>query len=343
MIELKGLATGIGSLPYKDPDQAVDLVLKYLPSIPFWPQLPKYDFHEGMIAQFSQNIACLKVTPDGVYFDAANQEEELEKFYEQIISHNLEYFRIGPDFAAGLYEFYEKLERPGAKEARFIKCHITGPFTFAASIKDEKGVSLLHDPVFMQVIQKGLIMKALWQIKHFSRFNKKIIIFIDEPYLSAFGSAYTPVNRHEVISCFNEFFGAIKSQDVLTGIHCCGNSDWSIFTDIAGIDIINFDAFGFLDKFILYCDNLKAFLERDGIICWGIVPTQEFTGRETPELLAKKIYSGVDTLAKKGLSKELLLNNLLISPSCGLGSLEGEKPEKIFKLLSELSEFIRSH
>lgn len=67
----------------------------------------------------------------------------------------------------------------------------------------------------------------------------------------------------------------------------------------------------------------------------GIVPTQEFTGKETPDALAKRIKAGVDILAKKGLDKELVVENLLLSPSCGIGTLDSSRAEKILKLLSE--------
>lgn len=341
MPDLRGLATGIGSLPFKDAQEAVKLVLKYFPRVPFWPQLPRVDMREGMIAQFSQNLPCLKMTPDGLEFNSKNKDGELEVFYEQIITHNLEHFRIGPDYAAGLHEFHEALGKTNLRGVDFIKCHITGPFTFAAGIKDENGASLMGDPIFMQVIVKALIMKALWQVKHFSKFGKQIILFIDEPYLGAYGSAYSPVNREDVVKVLKEMAEGISSEDVIAGVHCCGNTDWSMFTSIDSIKLINFDAFGFMDKFLLYAGDLKAFLARGGIICWGIVPTQEFTGKETAELLLKKILGGIDSLVKKGLDRSLLLEHLFISPACGLGSLQTEKPEKIFSLLSALAQEIR--
>ena len=166
-------------------------------------------------------------------------------------------------------------------------------------------------------------------------------MFIDEPFLSAFGSAYTPINRDDVIKGLWEFTSSLKSQDCLIGIHCCGNTDWSIFTDIDSIDIISFDAFSFQDKFLLYSDNLKGFFKKGGIICWGVVPTQEFSGNETPEFLAGKLMSGINTLVKKGLDKDLLLEQMFISPSCGLGTLDTAKSEKILKLLSQTSAFIK--
>ncbi|MBC8436343.1 MAG: hypothetical protein H8D90_00445, partial [Candidatus Omnitrophica bacterium] len=180
MKELAGLATGIGSLPYNEAQKAVELVLKYCPQIPFWPQLPKRDVKEGMVAQFCEGMPCIKLTDQGAVFNPRDKERELEKFYESIINANLDYFKISSDYAAGLYAFYEALGKVDLKGVKAIKCHITGPFTFAAGFKDEKGVCLLHDKVFMQAVIKALSMKVLWQIKFFKVFGKKIIVFIDE-------------------------------------------------------------------------------------------------------------------------------------------------------------------
>jgi len=328
MSKLKGLATGIGSLPHKDVDSALDLIFKYTPQIPFWPQLPKRDIREGMVEQFSE----------GLVFKP--EEKELEKFYERIIANDIDYFKISPDFAVGLHKFYQRLEKTNLKGIEFIKCQVVGPFTLAASINDAQGIALLHDTVFMQAILKGLTMKALWQIDFFKNFKKKIIIFLDEPYLGCFGSAYAPINREEVIKGLTEVTEGIKSDNVLTGVHCCGNTDWSIFTNVKTIDIISFDAFGFLDRLVLYADNLKDFFKRGGIVCWGIVPTQELSG-QSPDLLLEKIKEGIRVLVKKGLDKDLLLENLMLSPSCGMGTLDIDKTEKILNILSQISEKIK--
>ncbi|TRZ94920.1 methionine synthase [bacterium] len=343
MQSLKGLATGIGSLPHQNTEEALDLIFKYVPNIPFWPQLPKRDFREGMISQFSENIPCLGVSKDSLIFNPAKKEEELELFYERIIGQDLDYFKINPDFASGLYRFCQRLGRINLDNIEYIKCQITGPFTFAASIKDENGKALLHDTVLMQTILKGLTMKALWQINFFKQFAKKMIIFLDEPYLGCFGSAYTPINREDVVKNLSELTVSLKSQGALVGIHCCGNTDWSMFTQLESIDIVNFDAVSFLDRFLLYADSLKKFLERGGIICWGIAPTQEFSGKEEPGFFLGKLEYAIEQLAKKGISRSLLSERLLVSPACGLGALDPEKAEAIFGLLAKISQEIRSN
>lgn len=342
-MKIKGLATGIGSLPLTDAQTAVDLILRYVPAIPFWPQLPKGNLREGMLAQFSENLPGLKVNAGDLHFIAGDKEKELELFYDRFIAQDLEYFKISRDFARGLHVFYERLMGADLSGVEFIKCQVTGPFTFCSGITDSAGKIILHDPVLLQAMVKGLGMKALWQLEHFKKFGKKMIMFFDEPYLTGVGSAYNPVNRNQVIDVYSELADSLKNQGSLIGIHCCGNTDWSMLTDTAGIDIINFDAFNFQERFVLYADNLNRFLKKGGIICWGIVPTQEFNADQSPELLAGKIKSGLDILAKKGIDRQLLLERLLISPACGLGTLDTQKAEGILSLLNQTSLFIRKN
>lgn len=338
---IRGLATGTGSFPHLDADKALDLIFKYVPQAPFWPQLPKRDFREGMVVQFSENLPGLKIKGNSLVFEP--KEKELELFYEKIISDDPEYFKISPEFAAGLYRFYERLNNADLKPIDFIKVQVTGPFTFLASVKDENGRLLLHDEVFRQAAIKALAMKLRWQINLFRKFGKPIIAFIDEPYLSTLGSAYTPVSREDVLGVLSEFAENIKGEDVLLGVHCCGNTDWSVFTDLPCIGLINFDAFSFLDKFVLYAQGLKSFLEREGVICWGIVPTQEFNAKENAQFLADRLKQGIGSLVKKGIPEKLLLERLMISPACGLGTFEPQTAEQILKLLNATSSLIRQN
>ena len=341
MNNFKGMITGIGSLPHTNADDAVDLVLKYCPQAPFWPQLPKKGAGEGMCAQFSEHLPVLALKDNALVFDSRRQDDELEEFYKRIIAEDVDYFSISPEYACGLYAFYRRLEKKIPAGVEFIKCHITGPFTIAAGLNDDSGRSLVHDTVFMQALVKGLAMKARWQIEFFRKFCRKMIVFIDEPYLAGFGSAYTAINRQDIIQDLTELVSAIKSTGALVGVHCCGNTDWSIFTDTCGIDIINFDAFSFLDKILLYAENLKALFGRGGALCWGIAPTQEFNAGLKPKELLKKIELGVAALEKKGLQRRIILENMLLSPACGLGTLTSDKAERIFALLAEVSGQLR--
>jgi hypothetical protein len=339
----KGLATGIGSLPHKEAQAALDLVFKCCPQVPFWPQLPQRDRREGMLLQFSENLPCLKLAPEGLAFSPIGPERELEVFYERVIAGDIDYFRISREYACGLYAFCERLKKDGLGQARFLKGHVTGPFTFAAGINDEKGNALLHDPVFFQAISKGLLMKAFFQLRLLKEFSRNVVIFIDEPYLSCLGSGYAAVTREQVIAVLREVASGIKAQGGLVGVHCCGNTDWSVFMETEAVGIINFDAFDYADRLALYPDELRGFLERGGLLCWGIVPTQLFSGKETPDLLIRRIKETVAKLSAKGVEEDLLWQAMLISPACGTGTFTPERAEKIFSLLAETSQYLRRY
>ena len=343
----KILATGIGSMPQKEPQEALDLIFKYTPFVPFWPQLPKRDIREGMCLQFSEGFPFLKISEKEIIYERKDSEKNLEDFYSHIINEDIDYFKITSDFALGLYLFYERLKKINLKEIQFIKLQITGPFTFLGSIKDAEGNLVLQDETIMEAVSKGLTMKALWQIKFFKEFKKRMILFFDEPYLSCFGSAYTPVNREEIIKILSRIFKELKElvyqkfslspKDLLLGIHCCGNTDWSIFLEMDNLDILSFDAFGFADKLLLYSSQIKGFLKRKGILCWGIVPTLEFNDEIDEFFLLDKFNSILDEFIKKGLDKDLVLDRLILSPACGLGNLEEVKSKRILELLSKIS------
>lgn len=341
-MDLKGLATGIGSVPFIDADQAVERIFASLPDAPFWPQLPKRDFREGMVAQYTEQIPGLKATQEGIIFDRNAADTQLEAFYERIIAGDHQHFRISRDFAAGFYSYVGQLEDGGAQRARLLKGHVTGPLTFAAGILDEQGVSLLHDDVYMQVIIKGLVMKAQWQTASLRSFGRPMLIFFDEPYMGSFGSAFTPLDRPKALATLGEFAEGIKQPDVLVGVHCCGNTDWSIFCEIPAIDVINFDAFSYLDTFVIYAKPLQQFLARGGFICWGAVPTQEFGPGVTRQSLIERVQRGIDMLAARGVDRDLLGRQLLLSPSCGLGTLKPDKAEAILAALADLSSHFKA-
>lgn len=341
MTDIRGLATGIGSLPYTDIDAALNLIFEYTPRIPFWPQLPNRDKRERMIAQYSEGLPSLRANQDGLSSDFSMQEQELTQFYEHIISEDKEYFRISAEFAAGFWKFLSRLEKENLSQIEFIKGQVTGPFTFCASINDNEGRAILHNPILTQAFREGLVMKALWQINLLRKFNKPIIIFLDEPYLASLGSGFTAINRKDVVDGLYEFTNKIKSAQALIGVHCCGNTDWSIFTEVTNIDIISFDAFNFLDRVLLYAKQLHDFLKRGGSLAWGIVPTEAFTPEISANALAQKLKQGFNLLDKKGIDEDLLKRRLILTPSCGLGALNLDKAEPIFKCLAKLSSVLK--
>ncbi|MCD6574929.1 hypothetical protein J7K97_04545 [Candidatus Aerophobetes bacterium] len=332
-------ATGIGSMPHTDINYVCDLILDKCPDIPFWPQLPRVDPRENMIIQFSENLPYLKLNSEKKsihYEDVADREDRLLRCYDYIVSNDYDYFKLSEDYARG---FYPLLEKSKKKSNLFIKGQVVGPVTFLASIEG-KEKALIYDNVASDTILMFLGMKGLWQAKQIKKIGKIPIIFYDEPYLSSFGSAYFPLEKEKIVSMINNLVDFIKEREkeILVGIHCCGNTDWGMILETK-IDIISFDSYGFSKYFVLYADEIKRFLERDGIIAWGAVPTTEYSDSISLEILHQKLDETLEVLVKKGLDRRLLLRNSLFTPSCGVGLAEEKISEKIIDLVSNLSGY----
>jgi hypothetical protein len=335
----KCLSTGIGSFPHKDPSAACDIILKAVPDIPLWPQLSTVDFREQMEIQYSEGLPCvvLDEAKQRMYFDTGGDPTSaLEQFYENYMSENLEHFKISSDFSRGLYEMEKRLLKVKSPDIRFLKNQVTGPITFGLSIVDENKRAVYYNDIFRDVIVKGLVMKARWLLNRFKPMGYDQICFIDEPILSAFGSStYIGLQRQDIIGHLKEMIEAIHAESALVGIHCCGNTEWTILIE-AGVDIISFDAYEYGETIGYYPEQIRQFLEGGGSLAWGIVPTSDKILQETTDSLSSKLEDLMDKLANKGVDRDLLWEKCLLTPSCGTGTLSVELCERAFVGLQEL-------
>jgi hypothetical protein len=223
-----------------------------------------------------------------------------------------------------------------------FKNHVTGPITVGLGRVDENKRAIYYNEMFRDIIVKGTEMKARWLLDKFKFLDKEQICFIDEPILSGFGSStYVSVHRPDVVQYLNDVIRAIHKENALAGIHCCGNTEWTILVD-AGVDIISFDAYDYADTIAYYADQIKAYLEKGGVLAWGVVPTSEKIQDENPESLVQKLKQGVESLTSKGIDENLIWEKCLITPSCGTGSLSVGLSENIFEQLSKVSQILRS-
>lgn len=333
-------ATGVGSVPFEDVEKTCFDVLKHLPRIPFWPQFVKRTYLEDMKIQYSEGFPFLEIDEKKralVVSQIKNIESELASFYEHFMAQDMDYFAISKSHAAGLYALLDLIEQNGFHGA-YIKGQSTGPITFAAGVTDRNGNSALHNAEILEAVARGIAIKALWQVRKIEESGNKTIIFLDEPYLSGFGSAFTPIERHEVVENLRSVIHYLREKsETLIGIHCCGNTDWSMIVE-AGPDIINFDASEYMDYFLLYPDDILRFIKEGGIIAWGIIPTANFTGEETVEKLFSRLQEGLKRIHQWGIEAKVLAENSILTPACGMGTMVPAHAKRGMELLSQLSQ-----
>ncbi len=348
------LATAIGSFPHEDAERALDLILASIPEAPVWPQLPRLGITEQMDTQYCEGMPRARIDrgKGRLHFDTSGDySEEFAAFYETYMaamdpdagSGDCSALAISPEHSRGIYALLERLKSAG--KSPFVKVQTTGPCSFALSAVDEGKRAIYYNEEFRDVIVKSLAMKCRWQIQLFKPHAEGIICFIDEPSLAAFGSStYISVKREDVVALINEMVEAIHMDGALAGVHCCGNTDWSILVD-AGADILNFDAFGYGETIAIYGGAVKRHLERGGHLAWGLVPTSVSIREQNAESLAQRFDGLLSHLSSHaGIERDQIIRQSIITPSCGTGTMEAADAERVFAILRELSASLpKSH
>ncbi len=345
-IKTNCLGSAIGSMPFSNVEHAIDVSLDRL-DCPIWPQLSFFGLKEQMEIQYSEGLPCAVIDEekgrmffqtDGDYSDA------FAEFYEAYMmamdpddgNGDCSALAISEEFSHGIYALEKRLKETGAK-LPWLKVQSTGPISFALTIVDENKRALWYNEEFRDVVIKAIAMKSRWQIQKFKPYAENIICFIDEPILSAFGSStYVSVQRDEVVAALAECVEAVHMDGGLAGTHCCGNTEWSILID-AGVDIVNFDAFEFGETIAMYAENVKELFARGGILAWGVIPTSPAIREQTCETLVEQLEKVMDHLAATGIDKQTIVEQAIITPSCGTGSMEEADAEKVFEMTQAVS------
>ncbi len=341
----------IGSIPLRDHRQATELILESTPEIPLWAQLPVFA-QEGMMAQFLPGLPGWTKSGDQEYVNTASEsfEDELVSFYEQYMAASEgeqalddTRFILDDSRAKGFSTLIQMLKEK-KPDLFAVKGQITGPITFATGVKDQDKRAVFYDDQLRDAAVKLLALKAAWQVEHLSQFDVPVIVFLDEPALAGFGSSeFISISKQDVLDCLKEIIDQIHSHKGLAGVHVCANADWTVILD-SKADILSFDAYTYFDKLAIYSQDLTSFMDRGGIIAWGIVPTlePEDIEKETTQSLLHQLRAKFDHLIGLGIDREKLLAQSMITPSCGTGSLSEEQARKVLDLTREVSLAVRS-
>lgn len=329
------LPTVVGSMPHTDPSDACSLLNHYLKDIPVWPQLPHRSFEENMYVQFSQGFPGVVVKEDSIHVNRAQDlDKPLEQLYTAYLENDIDKYPVSPEYAAGLYRFLDLKNL----SPRAVKGQITGPITWGLTVTDESKRAILYDDVLGDAVPRFLRLKAAWQEKKLREVCPNTIIFVDEPYMAAFGSIGMLLTKEKIISLLEEVFQGISG---LKGTHCCGNTDWSILLGTS-VDIISFDAYNYAQSLSLYPAEVKRFLEQKRAIAWGIVPNdEESLAKESVASLKDRLEEAMAPFTRNGVRFQQLIEQGLLTPSCGLASISTEAAARVLELLTELSAKIR--
>jgi hypothetical protein len=326
--------TAMAVMPHKDADRALDLALTM--DIPFWPQLPHVSYTEDMYVQAAEHFP-------GILLDMENRtlRFSMEKFiieFEETMAHfdEPEYFDISKEYSVVYHRFLE-MDLSGRPA---IRGQLEGPISFGFNVLDQDKRPILFEDTVRSFMLEFMSKRINVQLERLKQMNSNAFMFVDEPGLQFLFSALSGYDSTKAKSDMEDFFAMIQRP---RGIHLCGNPDWDFLLNL-DLDILSLDTYQNGEIFASYSKSIKRFLDRGGIIVWGVVPTNfEPFEAENINTLEARLTEVWDFLIDKGIDREFLISRSLISPAtCCLVNPDGEKTvEKAFKVVTELSQRLR--
>jgi methionine synthase II (cobalamin-independent) len=344
---IKAFATTVvGSFPHIEAEGLVNQLIQML-DVPDWPQLPQRNWRESMYVQYGAHLP-------GVVFDEQHQKitfdttgdlsGPLEAFYERYLADDVDAFGLLCEDAVGFYAMLEALRCAPVRE--WVKGQVTGPISFGLTVTDQDLRASLYNEMLADAIVKNMAMNARWQVRQLKQVCPQIILFVDEPYMASFGSAFISLGREQVTGMLDEVFEAIHAERALAGVHCCANTDWSVLL-ATQVDILNLDAYGYIENLALYPHELRQFIDRGGYVAWGIVPNTEAIFGVTPQALVDRMKAGLTLISDKAHARGVnlpvseLAERSLLAPSCGLGPATVDVAERALEVLRTTGDLLQ--
>lgn len=312
---LAGAATGIGSLPFTSPAEAVREVAGLCPEIPFWPQLPQLSERETVIGQ---GLALLSEWIEPRRAGYGYQVRRLDPVVEAL--HNSTGY-----FDSAAFPVFEATAFPSAIA---VKGQIEGPITLATYLfyRDRP---FLADAALFSAIAFHISQIVCRQIECLRAWNLPVLMFVDEPALC--------LNEgiSKGIGALSAIFDDIRSRGAAGGLHCCAEHPFDRMC-AANPDILSFDAHHGLEEFFS-SQSVLDFLNRGGWAAYGLIPTSD----DLSDLRPGSIFSRWLVAASLAGDPQALARRALVTATCGLGLVPPASVAASFRLAAGVGNMIR--
>ena len=328
------LTTAMAVMPHTDINRALEAALSM--DIPFWPQLPNYSYYEDMYVQAAEHFPGIILDVDKRTL-RLSMERFIHEFEETMVHFDEpEYFDTSKTYSVVYHQFLslDLFDRPA------IRGQLEGPISFGFNILDQDERPILFDDTVRPFMLEFMAKRINVQLDRLKRRNENAFMFVDEPGLQFLFSAMSGYGDIKAKADLDIFFDMVNKP---RGIHLCGNPDWDFLLGL-DLDILSLDIYTNAEIFSAYASSIQRFLDKGGIIVWGIVPTGfESFEKEDLSSLIYRLESVWNILAKKGIDKPYLLSKSLLSPAtCCLVNPDKEKTvEKAFQTIKKMSSELR--
>lgn len=318
-----GAVTGVGPLPFSDPDEAVAFVAEYAPEIPFRPPLTAlgdaaFAGLDGLVRP-SSRAGSYEADPAGL----AELEARLR-------------FGLAEPAGEGLagYAAFERAVAAGAfPRARAVKTEVTGPLTLAWSLKVD-GMPVLHRPDVLAALAARVARLAAWEGERLAAFGLPVLVFVNEPALGwesdpAGAPSRGPVRGLSVV------VDSLRAAGWLVAVHCGGAGSLEGLGR-TGADIVSFDAHASALSGQVAGEALWGGPDDHRLVAFGLVP------RDPSACSAEHLFAGWLGAAVTALDLSTASRRALMTAGRGAGWPDPASAEAAFGRAGEVAELVRS-
>ena len=318
-----GRATGVGGLPHTDPARAVDDVLTAFPDVPYAPGLPNRGPFEQIVWNDARALPGLEVVEGRLVVDlGADHSEAMERVYLDFVEGDAASYGPAPDTYSGLLELVSR----DLSSAVLVKGQVTGPVTLGMQVVDRDKRPVLYDEAYADVLGKVLALRARAIEERLVETGvPEALVVLNEPYWASLGSTVVPVSDETVRLAFEDIASLVEGG---LGIHCCSNTDWTFVMDLDPA-VISMDAYQTATEFLLFAEKAAAYLERGGVVAWGVVPADARLFAEESEASLVARLAAIREAMAEYVEPALLVRQSLITPSCGIRFANDEEAGRI--------------
>ncbi|BAL92360.1 hypothetical protein AMIS_71400 [Actinoplanes missouriensis 431] len=313
-----GSATGIGSLPGTDIDEAQRIVFGELPLLPHLAELPGRGPGADMIGRGAGFLVELPVQLYAGRWQIASRPGKDQRRTADLLERDL-----------------DQLTEQGDGFTGTLKVQATGPWTLAAGLDLPIGGRLLRDPGAVRDLTDSL---AEGLRRHVADVRKRVpgatvLLQLDEPSLPAVLAGRVPTESG--LSAYREVDGpdaatrlrtVVSAVEVPVVVHCCAPSvPLQVIRD-ATASAVALDL-----SLVKDLDPLGEAIEAGLGVFAGAAPS---TGTTRPD--AKAVAERVSTLWRRlGFPAARLPEQVVITPACGLA---GASPGYARAVLTAITE-----
>jgi methionine synthase II (cobalamin-independent) len=308
-----GSATGVGSMPGTDPEQASNVIMAELPDFPFLPELPGRGAGADIIGRTAALLVDLPVetTPGG--WKLAAKAGRDQRRAASFLAFDLDAAQQAADGYAGPY-----------------KISVCGPLTLAA------GLELIHS-LNPALADEGALADLVTSLaeglaEHVREIRERIpganvVVQLDEPSLPwvlagriPTASALNTVRALDETQARTALGPVLAATTATTVVHCCAPDYPFLLVKDAGADAVSFDLA------TVGRSNLDALAEVAdaglGLLA-GALPTDQAAG-ERPRAPKDTAAAVVTLWRRMTLAPERLAEQVVLTPACGLAGLSPE-------------------